>query len=127
MLVNTPRFCDHPHVIHLAATSDVTRKTRFINTCDAMLHARVSGETFGLAVGEFSIRNKPVFTWLGSDDKCHIRILLGKGGIFYTEADDLRGLLQTYRPEPGDYDCYSRRFNPDAVMRQFEEVFLLRG
>jgi hypothetical protein len=126
VLLNTERFADHPRIIHLDATSDVVRKTRFINTCDAMLHARVDGETFGLAVAEFSIRNKPVLTWIGGTDKCHIRILFGKGGIFYTQADDLRELLETFRPEPGDYDCYSRRFNPATVMRQFEEVFLLR-
>ena len=30
--------------------------------CDAMLHARSSGETFGLAVAEFSASNRPVAT-----------------------------------------------------------------
>lgn len=91
-----------------------------------MLHARRDGETFGLAVGEFSLRNKPVFTWLGGTDKHHLRVLFGKGGIFYRQADDLYQQLEAFTPEPGDFDCYSRRFNPTAVMRQFEEVFLLR-
>ena len=127
VLLNTQRFAEHPRIIHLDATSDVVRKTRFINTCDAMLHSRADGETFGLAVGEFSLRNKPVLTWLGGADKCHIRILFGKGGLFYNQAKDLQELLSTFRPEPGNYDCYSRRFNPDTVMRQFEEVFLLRN
>ena len=126
VLLNTKRFADHRRIIHLDATSDVVRKTRFINTCDAMLHARVDGETFGLAVGEFSVRNKPVLTWLGGTDKHHIRVLFGKGGLFYSHAEDLQELLRTFRPEPGHFDCYSRRVNPETVIRQFEEVFLLR-
>jgi hypothetical protein len=51
-------------------------------------------------------------------------VLFGKGGIFYAGADDLYAQLSTFRPEPGDYDCYSRRFNPAAVMRVFDQVFL---
>lgn len=38
----------------------IYEKTTFINTCDAMLWARHDGETFGLAIGEFSSKNKPV-------------------------------------------------------------------
>ncbi len=77
VLLNTERFADHPRIIHLDATSDVVRKTRFINTCDAILHARVDGETFGLAVGKFSLRNKPVLTWLGGT--FHIGLMLWCG------------------------------------------------
>ena len=39
---------------------DLNYKVKFINTCDAMIHARAMGETFGLAVAEFSKKNKPV-------------------------------------------------------------------
>lgn len=127
LFLNTRPFHEHPQIIHLDATTDPVRKTRFINSCDAMLHARTDGETFGLAVGEFSIRNKPVLTWLGGTDKHHVRVLFGKGGIFYSQADDLFQLLSTFAPEPGDYDCYSRRFNPRAVMRTFDQVFLGGG
>jgi hypothetical protein len=38
------------NVIHLEQTVDEARKAAFIRTCDAMLHARGDGETFGLAV-----------------------------------------------------------------------------
>jgi hypothetical protein len=127
LLLNTQPFHKHPHIVHLPKTTDPVRKTQFINSCDAMLHARAAGESFGLAVGEFSLRNKPVFTWLEGYDKHHLRVLLGKGGLFYTAADDLWQQLEAFRPQPAqDWDCYSRRFSPAAVMRQFEEVFLLR-
>ena len=37
-------------------------KVRFIQTCDMMIHGRTVGETFGIAIGEFSFYNKPVMT-----------------------------------------------------------------
>ena len=40
----------------LPPTTDVERKVKFINTSDAFLHARTQGESFGMAVGEFSIK-----------------------------------------------------------------------
>ena len=66
---NTPRFYDHPNIIHAQATADMEYKTKFINTSDAMIHARLEGESFGLSCGEFSIRNKPVITWDGSHER----------------------------------------------------------
>lgn len=51
---------------YLPANADLKYKDNFIATCDAMLHARDIGETFGLAVAEFSVRNKPVITFPGS-------------------------------------------------------------
>ncbi|MGE3727777.1 MAG: hypothetical protein AB7I41_19615 [Candidatus Sericytochromatia bacterium] len=125
VFLNTRQFHDHPRILHLPKTTDPVYKTRFINSCDAMLHARAAGESFGLAVGEFSLRNKPVFTWLGGHDKHHLRVLLGKGGIFYAHAEDLWQQLNDFRPQPElDWDCYSRRFDPLSVMCQFKSVFL---
>ena len=37
-------------------------KVSFINTCDCMIHARTDGETFGLAIAEFSTLNKPIIS-----------------------------------------------------------------
>ena len=52
VFMNTVRFCCDaaPNVIHLPSSVDSERKSRFIRTCDAMLHARAEGETFGLSV-----------------------------------------------------------------------------
>ena len=44
---------------------DLNKKVEFISSCDAMIHARQMGETFGAAVSEFSIKNKPVITCRG--------------------------------------------------------------
>ncbi len=56
----------HPQIHHLGTNTSIEYKENFIASCDAMLHARHGGETFGLAVAEFSIRNKPVITFPGS-------------------------------------------------------------
>lgn len=124
VFLNTRPFMPkHPRVIHLDKTSDMVRKTRFINTCDAMLHARAEGETFGLSVGEFSIRNKPVVTWTDGTDNHHIDVLREKG-LYYRTPDELRTLLMGMHSLSGDFDAFSERFSPDVVMDRFHEVFL---
>lgn len=74
LFANHVRFCDstaHPRAIFLPNRRNETEKAMFVNTCDAMLHARASGETFGLAVAEFSLANKPVFVWRPHNDVMH--------------------------------------------------------
>lgn len=51
-----------PQVRFLKRTADMVKKEEFFSACDLMLHARKDGETFGLAVAEFSVRQKPVIT-----------------------------------------------------------------
>lgn len=128
LFMNTRPFMQaHPQVIHLPGTHDAALKTAFINTCDAMLHARQLGESFGLAVGEFSIRNKPVLTWLHSEHKAHIEHL-GNKGLFYKQYADLLTLLENFPRSPeGNWDAYSEHFSPKAVMQQFEKIFLEGG
>lgn len=124
VFLNTRPFAPaHPRIVHLPAIVDLVQKRRFVQTCDAMLHARAEGETFGLAVAEFSLCNKPVVTWLGSPDLYHVEVL-GKKGVYYRGAEDLQRILRVFRPVQGRFDVYSGRFGPAAVMRQFEAVFL---
>lgn len=112
-----------PNVRFLEGEADPTFKVRFINSCDAMLHARRSGETFGLAVGEFSSRNKPVLTWEGSEERAHLE-LLGSRALRYHDQDSLSTLLREFTPSQEAWDCYSERFNPQSVMQQFRRIFL---
>jgi hypothetical protein len=124
VFLNTRPFAPpHPRLVHLPATVDLVAKARFVRTCDAMLHARAEGETFGLAVAEFSVCHKPVLTWLGSRDMYHAEVL-GTKGIYYRGPEDLRRILGLLCPVTGDFDAYSRRFAPDVVMQQFAAVFL---
>lgn len=63
VFLNFEKFCDLDNVHFLPKNTDVIYKEMFINTCDAMIHARGDGETFGMACAEFSIKGKPVITW----------------------------------------------------------------
>ena len=74
-------------------------KTKFINTCDAMLHARFEGERFGSTCGEFSLRNKPIITWHQSRERSHIEIL-GDKGLYYNSPQDLFDILTNFKKEP---------------------------
>lgn len=92
LFANTHRFSTHERIIHLDAIVDPREKARFIQTCDAMIHARADGETFGIACGEFSMLNKPVITHRTMGDTSHISIL-GERCFTYTSEDGLYGIL----------------------------------
>ena len=120
---NTPQFTMHPNIKFLPPTADMDFKVKFINTCDAMIHARIEGESFGLSCAEFSIRNKPVITWNGSSDRNHIEVL-GEKGIYYSNPQELRNVLLSFEKQPDkDWNAY-RHFNPQEIMKIFDEVFL---
>ena len=75
-------------VYSLSPSASLLEKVKFINTCDALLHARHRGETFGLTIAEFMSKNKPIFTYSGSAEKNHY-LLLDNQGILYDSSDDL--------------------------------------
>ena len=123
VFLNIASFVDHPRALFLPGNTDMVYKTRFINTCDAMLHARLQGESFGLACGEFSIRNKPVITYAGSKHRHHIDVL-GDAGFYYTDARSLVDIIEKLDPvalKKRSWDRYSARYNPQVVMGQFDE------
>lgn len=132
LFMNTRRFCSSPHVVHMDASSCPAHKARFVATCDAMLHARHIGETFGLAVAEFAVQRKPVITHAVARDTEHLR-LLGGEALTYRDAHGLRRTLEHFveartaaaaagRTWPGagrtGYDDYQ----PDAVMPRFKTL-----
>lgn len=123
LFLNIAPFTEHPRIIFLPGTADLAEKTRFINSCDAMLHARQLGESFGLACGEFSIRNKPVITFRRSRHTHHHDVL-GPKGFYYHDTESLLriigGMRQSLR-EGSAWDCYSFRYNPEKVMELFEK------
>ena len=125
LFANTDVFCESmPNIIHLDTMSELDEKVEFINTCDAMLWARAEGETFGLAIGEFSSKNKPVFATEHVTDKAHVDILKDKG-IWYIE-DTLKDLLLEFNKETyknKDLNAYND-YTPEKVMEQFKRVFI---
>jgi hypothetical protein len=148
MFMNFKPFADNEggNIIFLPKNTDMEYKETFINTCNAMLHARDDGETFGLAVAEFSIKNKPVITWVPDvfhNPKFCLKTFrnyifrrsymyatahldfLGKKAIRYTSEEDLTDIFLNFREKyicDINYDCYSERFNEEKVMRVFEKI-----
>lgn len=125
LFMNVNKFLDHPNVIHLPGTWDLEEKSAFVNACDAMIHARLYGETFGLACGEFALENKPIITYSGSGERNHIEVL-GERGIYYSGMDDLYHIMNNFK-EYIKYDDYYYpylKFNPELIMDKFNKIFL---
>lgn len=129
LFLNTDRFCEPlSNIIHLPGAPDLQFKSNFVNSCDAMIHGRRRGESFGLAIAEFLFFGKPVFAWNGGLDLNHLTMLGGKG-ITYGSEEELFGALRAFDPrahDPAAIRALVRPFTPTAVMDKFAEVFLGR-
>ena len=122
LFLNTDKFVDHERVIHMPASVDPIYKRLFINTCDAMIHARSRGETFGLSVGEFAIAGKPVVTYSESHEKAHLQEL-GNFALTYSGPTALELRLDAVMRGPMISWGYGQ-YTPENVMKKFDEVFL---
>lgn len=127
LFMNTERFTNeemYKNILYLDSTADPYEKVKFINTCDAMIHARHKGESFGLAIAEFSIKDKPVITCRTAIDKAHIE-MLGSTGIYYDDMDELIKILREYKFKDTlmFWDKYYE-YTPEKVMSKFKSVFI---
>jgi len=123
LFMNTAAFLTDPspNVLFLDKSTDPRYKARFINTCDAMLYARTRGETFGLSIAEFSIRNKPIFAPRDAPEQNH-RLVLQENAYWYTDTDNLCQQILAFRPQDArkrDWNMY-RAFSPERVMASFQ-------
>jgi len=129
LLMNTKPFntLNYPRVIYLDSTTDVEVKTAFINTCDAMLHGRTEGESFGLSIAEFIHQNKPVITNIEARDRNHIHMLKDKG-FYYSNASELYTILTTFNGpnyiKQHNLKHLVKDFKPETVINKFNEMFL---
>jgi hypothetical protein len=112
-----------PNVHYLPATVDVVEKSKFLATCDVMLHARLHGETFGLAVGEFAVLGKPVITFSESRERAHLE-MLGKQALLYCNVGELAGILREFRPHKTHGTEYEILADPKVVMELFQKKLL---
>jgi glycosyltransferase involved in cell wall biosynthesis len=125
LFMNQTAFCDIDNVIFVKGTTDQEQKVAFINTCDVMIHARERGETFGLAVAEFSSKNKPIITYFDSPERNHLVQLRDKG-IYYSNYSELLNILlniQLSDIQHKEWNQYTD-FTPEKVINQFNNVFL---
>ncbi len=112
----------HPNIFYLEFSSKNQDKIEFINTCDAMLHARQSGETFGMSVAEFSIMNKPILTSPYGDNE-HLLILKNKA-LIYVNDKHLKYMIEhfkEYTSSNDDWNAYND-YVPEKVMNLFDKL-----
>jgi hypothetical protein len=125
LFMNTNVFYEHKNIIYLPGNADMVFKRKFINTCDALIHARERGETFGLTPGEFAICKKPVITWGGSKEREHL-IILKEKAVVYNSPFDLYNILNTFTKDKYDVSNNGYMFyNPENVMKIFNKVCLI--
>ena len=125
LFLNTEKFVDHPNVIHINPVFDRNIVSNFINACDAMLHARILGESFGLAISEFLYHNKPVLASEGGYDGNHVN-MLSDYKTLYNETN-VYDMIVNFREMPKqDFKKIVEPFTPKNVMQKFADVFLLQ-
>jgi hypothetical protein len=128
IFVNTNQFCEKlNNIIHLDVITDLHLKRKFINTCDAMLWARSDGETFGLAIAEFSICNKPVIaSKIGY--LAHFETLKEKGLWYSNETElinNINFIASTDKKilQSNDWNAY-KEFSPENVMKIYHKIVI---
>ena len=125
LFANFKPFCPSlPNIIHLPMIAELDKKVEFINSCNAMIWARSDGETFGLAIGEFSTLNKPVIA-IKCGFRAHVNIL-GNKALWYSDSDSLTKIIVNFDPsveKHKDWNAY-RDYTPEKVMKIFNDIFL---
>jgi hypothetical protein len=122
VFLNTAKWIDHPRVLFLDAIYDAQQKANFIASCDAMIHARLDGESFGCAVAEFLYFNKPVISWTGGYDQNHLHMLQGNP-LMYENEQDLELKLNSFYVTKYDWRSRVVDYSPTQVMNKFKSVF----
>ena len=126
LFLNTKPFCNSlPNIIHLPPNYDLIYKTKFINTCDALLHGRKKGEIFSLTIGEFLHQNKPIISCPLGEDEGHT-IMLQDKGIWYNNENELYNILVNFIKveNEGYYKSLIKDYTCENVMNQFNKIFI---
>jgi hypothetical protein len=113
IFMNTAPFGNLQNVFFFEGTPDLNIKRAFINTCDAMIHARSDGETFGCAIGEFALCGKAIIT-SNFYDNAHLE-LLGSDAHLYKNKEELKNLFVNLNLIGGTNHSYSN-YLPEKVI-----------
>ena len=128
LFLNTEHFINHPNVMFIDPIFDRQLISNFINACDAMLHARDLGESFGSAIAEFLFHDKPVLAWDGGFDRNHVQMLSGYNSLYGENGDDENecyNMIVNFRDRPKqDFRKIVEPYTPKNVMSAFQNVFL---
>ena len=129
LFMMTEKFGDHPQIKYLEKTTDPKRKADFVSACDAMLHARREGESFGLAIAEFTSMGKPILTWNSGlppayhEFRNHLQVL-GDSAMTYRNSGELYELITDFENRKKKPVDYSKIFSAEKVMAMFQEKII---
>ncbi len=123
--------CDleHKNIINLPKSTDLAYKQQFLNSCNACLHARSDGETFGLGVAECAMSGLPVMTYCSPPGAASFHIqTLGSEGMLYCDAPALLAMLDGFdvsaaKAKREVYMGLYSAFGPGATMLEFMTNF----
>lgn len=131
LFLNIKPWVTHPNVHFLPGTFDMDYKAAFIEACDGMIHARADGETFGLSIAEFAVKDKPVICQGFAPDCAHINMLKDTGIYYHTEKQlyiilkEFERVVYEKRKEVKSFSKnYLKYADPAYVMGKFKFVFL---
>ena len=121
LFLNTRPFTESKNVLFLPGDPSLQGRSDFVASCDAMVHGRSDGETFGLACGEFSAANKPVLT-TNRGDLAHVHILQPHVYVASDKEQYMRNMEAVMRLSgPQEFDAY-RRFDRAAIAATFRTL-----
>jgi len=129
LLANTNERVKHPRIIYVSPFFDQNVKTSFISACDAAVHGRRLGESFGLGICENLFHNIPVIAWEGGFDQNHVE-LLEPYNLLYSEYGFEKKVEEIMNKVSSNPEwCLTlnqsvSQFTPKKVMEKFKNVFL---
>lgn len=125
ILMNTPRVINHERCIYLDINVDLKFKSKFINTCDVMIHGGFRGETFGISILEFATKNKQIITFDNYVGGRNHHLYLNENRHLYSDKESLDAIFQEIEKENPFNTLYlNDLFSSLNVMNKFKEVFL---
>jgi hypothetical protein len=128
IFMNIKKEIYHERVIYIEGTSNIVIKEKFINTCNAMIHARRLGETFGLACFEFMYKGKPVITYKRSKQRNHLDVQNDEN-YMYSNSYELINIILNFNEnkiEKMKWINIASKFKQDKVMPIFNQNFIER-
>jgi len=123
---NIEPFLEHPRALFLPTILNDQLKSNYVNSLDVMLHARQSGESFGLAICEALALGVPVVSCSRGRDRHHVQLLKETGWMYRnrSELETVIGALEVPSVDRGEIARQLvSQFAPNPVMAQFHRVF----
>ena len=122
--MNINKFFFSQKSFFLKGTFSEIQKVKFINTCDAMLHARSLGESFGISCAEFVIKRKPVLAYKFCRHRSHFEICKHK--IIPTHSfNDLINKLITFKKKKKIKNLSLEKMCSEKnTIKKFNKIFL---